>query len=73
MGQLLSLSSSLVVLVPLMSWTLMPRVMVGEQGEGDVRGVCGVAGGVNGEGVVSGRCGVTFVGRVWRWSRGCCR
>ena len=29
---LLSLSSSLVVLVPLMSWTLMVRVMVGEHG-----------------------------------------
>ena len=33
---LLSLSSSLVVLVPLTSWTLMVRVMVGEHGEGDV-------------------------------------
>ena len=36
MGQLLLLSSSPVVLVPLMSWTLMERVMVGEHGEGDV-------------------------------------
>ena len=36
MVQLLSLSSSPVVLVPLMSWTLMARVMVGEHGEGDV-------------------------------------
>ena len=36
MGQLLPLSSSPVVLVPLMSWTLMARVMVGEHGEGDV-------------------------------------
>ena len=35
-GQLLPLSSSLVVLVPLMSWTLMARVMVGEHREGDV-------------------------------------
>ena len=69
-GQLLSLS---VVLVPLMSWTLMARVMVGEHGEGDVWGVCGVAGGVDGEGVVSGRWGVTFVGRTWRWWQGCCR
>ena len=43
-GQLLSLSSSPVVLVPLMSWTLMVRVMVREHGEGDVWGVCGVAG-----------------------------
>ena len=72
-GQLLSLSSSPVVLVPLMSWTLMARVMVGEHGEGDVWGVCGVAGGVDVEGVVSGRWGVTFVGRTWRWWRGCCR
>ena len=46
MGQLWSLSSSPVVLVPLMSWTLMARVMVGEHGERDVWGVCGVAGGV---------------------------
>ena len=36
MGQLLPLSSSPVVLVPLMSWTLMARVMVVEHGEGDV-------------------------------------
>ena len=36
MGQLLSLSSSPVVLVLLMSWILMARVMVGEHGEGDV-------------------------------------
>ena len=36
MGQLLPLSSSPVVLVPLMSWTLMARVLVGEHGEGDV-------------------------------------
>ena len=36
MGQLLSLSSSPVVLLPLMSWTLMARVMVGEHGDGDV-------------------------------------
>ena len=68
---LLSLSSSPVVLVPLMSWTLMVRLMVGEHGEGDVWGVCGVAGGVDGEGVVSGLwgrnlCGpdVVVVGRV---------
>ena len=54
---LFSLSSSPVVLVPLMSLTLMVRVMVGEDGEGDVCGVCGVAGGVNGEGVVSGHWG----------------
>ena len=47
MGQLLSLSSSPVVLVPLMSWTLMARVMVGEHGEGEVWAVCGVAGGVD--------------------------
>ena len=73
MGQPLSLSSSPVVLVPLMLWTLMVRVMVGEHGEGDVSGVCGVAGGVNGEVVVSGRWGVTFVGQRWRWWRGCCR
>ena len=73
MGQLLSLSSSPVVLVPLMSCTLMVRVMVGEHGEGDVWGVCGVARGVDGEGVVSGRWSVTFVGRTRRWWRGCCR
>ena len=72
-GQLLSLSSSPVVLVPLMSWTLMGRVMVGEHGEGDVWGVCGVAPGVDGEAVVSGRRGVTFVGHTWRWWRACCR
>ena len=36
MGQLLSLSSSPVVLVLLMSRTLMARVMVDEHGEGDV-------------------------------------
>ena len=36
MGQLLPLSSSPVVLVPLMSWTLMARVLVGEHGEGGV-------------------------------------
>ena len=36
MGQLLSLSLSPVVLVPLMSWTLMARVMIGEHGDGDV-------------------------------------
>ena len=36
MVQLLPLSSSPVVLVPLMSWTLMARVLVGEHGEGDV-------------------------------------
>ena len=70
---LLPLSSSPVVLVPLMSWTQMVRVMVGEHGEGDVWGVCGVAGGVDGEGVVSGCCCVTFVGRTWRWWRACCR
>ena len=73
MGQLLSLSSPPVVLVRLMSWTLMARVMVGEHGEGDVWGVCGVAGGVDGEGVVSGRWDLTFVGRTWLWWRGCCR
>ena len=73
MGQLLSLSSSPVVLVPLMSCTLMARVMVGERGEGDVWGVFGIAGVVDGEGVVSGRWGVTFVGRTWRWWRECCR
>ena len=67
MGQLLSLSSSPVVLVPLMSWTLMARVMVVEHDEGHVWGVCGVAGGVDGEGVVSGCWGVTFVGWMWRW------
>ena len=72
-GQLLSLSSSPVVLVPLMLLTLMARVMVGEHGEGDVWGVSGVAGGVDGEGVVSGCWGVKFVGRTWRWWRGCCR
>ena len=38
MGQLLLLSSSPVVLVPLMSLTLMARVMVGEHGEGGVWG-----------------------------------
>ena len=65
-GQLLSLSSSPVVLVPLMSWTLIARVMVGEHGEGDVWGVCGVSSGVDSEGVVSGRWGVTIVGRTWR-------
>ena len=54
---LLSLSSSSVVLVPLMSWTLMVRLMVGEHGEGDIWGVCGVAGGVHGEGVVSSHWG----------------
>ena len=48
MGQLLSLSSSPLVLVPLMSWTLMARVMVGEHGAGDVWGVGGVAVGVDG-------------------------
>ena len=73
MGQLLSLSWSPVVLVPLMSLTLMARVMVGEHGEGDVWGVCGVAGGVDGEGVVSCRWGVTFVGPTLWWWRGCCR
>ena len=73
MGQLLSLSSSPVVFVPLMSWTLMARVMVGEHGEGDVWIVCGVAGGVDGKGVVSGCWGVMFVGRTWRSWRGCCR
>ena len=52
---LLSLSSQ--VLMPLMSWTLMVRVMVGEHGEGEVWGVCGVAGGVHGVGVVSGHWG----------------
>ena len=36
MGQLLPLSSWPVVLVPLMSWTLMARVMVGEHCESDV-------------------------------------
>ena len=36
MGHLLPLSSSPVVLVPLMSWTLMAKVMVAEHGEGDV-------------------------------------
>ena len=71
-GQLLSLSSSPVVLVPLMSWTLMARVMVGEHGEGDVWGVCVVAGDVDGEGVVSGRWGVTFLGWTLRWWWGCC-
>ena len=59
---LLSLSLSLVLLVPLMSWTLMVRVMVGEHGEGDVWGVCGVAGGVDGEGVVSGHWGRNVCG-----------
>ena len=73
MGQLLSLSSSPVVLVALMSWILMVRVMVGEHGEADVWGVCGVAGRVDGEGVVSGCWGVTFVGRTWWWWQGCCR
>ena len=58
---LLSLSSP-VVLVPLMSWTLMVRVMVGEHGKGDVWGVCGVAGSVDGEGVVSGRWGRNVCG-----------
>ena len=68
---LLSLLSSPQVLVPLMSWTLMVRVMVGEHGEGYVWGVCGVAGGVDGGGVVSGHwwrdvCGsdVVVVARV---------
>ena len=72
-GQLLWLSSSPVVLVPLMSWTLMARVMVGEHGQGDVWGVCGFAGGVDGEDVVSGCWGVTFVGRTCRWWHRCCR
>ena len=73
MGQLLSLSLSPVVSVPLMSWTLMVRVMAGEHGEDDVWGVRGVAGSVDGEGVVSGRWGVRFVGRTWWWWRGCYR
>ena len=64
MGQLFLLSSSSVVLVPLMSRTLMVRVMVGEHEEGEVWGKCGVAGGVDGEVVVSGCWGVTFVGRT---------
>ena len=49
----------------------MVRVMVGEHGEGDVWGVCGVAGGFDGEGVLSGHlrrnvCGldVAVVARV---------
>ena len=54
---LLSLSLSLVVLVPLMSSTLMVGVMDGEHGEGDIWGVCGVAAGVDGKGVVSGHWG----------------
>ena len=40
----------------------MVRVMVGEHGEGDVWGVCGVAGGVDGEGVVSGHWGRNVCG-----------
>ena len=60
---LLSLSLSPVVLVPLVvSWTLMVRVVVAEHGEGDVWGVCGVAGGVDGEGVVSGHWGCNICG-----------
>ena len=35
----------------------MVRLMVGEHREGDVWGVCGVAGGVDGEGLVSGHWG----------------
>ena len=60
---LLSLSWSPVMLVPLVvSWTLMVRVMVGEHGEGDVWGVCGVAGCVDGEGLSSGHWGRTLCG-----------
>ena len=61
-GSLLSLLSSPVVLVPLMSWTLLVRVMVGERGEGDIWGVCGAAGGVDGEAVVSGHWGRNVCG-----------
>ena len=67
-----SLLSSLVVLVPLMSWTLMVRAMVGLHGEGDVWGVRGVGGGVDGEDVVSGDLGRKVCGRTWWWWRGCC-
>ena len=35
----------------------MVRVMVGEHGESDIWGVCGVAGGVAGEGFVPGHWG----------------
>ena len=70
---LLSLSSSLVVLVPLMTWTPMFRVIFGEHGEGDVWGVCVVAGRVDGKGVVLVIGGVTYVDRTWCWWRGCCR
>ena len=40
----------------------MVRVMVGEHGEGDVWGVCCVAGGVDGEGAVSGHWGRNVCG-----------
>ena len=40
----------------------MVRVMVGEHGEGDIWGVCGVTGGVDGEGVVSGHWGRNVCG-----------
>ena len=40
----------------------MVRVMVGEHGEGDVWGVCGVAGGVDGEDVFSGHRGRNLCG-----------
>ena len=40
----------------------MVRVMVGEHGEGDIWGVCRVAGGVVAEGVVSGHWGQNVCG-----------